>query len=193
MHNIDFNFIQTQLNDSNREGSTFHWGSGEEKMMELQMNFIIKTLKNINPKIVLETGTNKANFVFLAKTILPFCQIYTFDLHEWCGHKVELVKQYFKTEDIYYTMGDTTHTLNDAKFKNISFDFAYVDGGHSYHVALSDLEACSKLNIKYIMVDDYNLLPEVKLAVDTFCKNNLYSIIDSCLEENVRGIVLLSK
>jgi hypothetical protein len=193
MTDIDFNFIHTKLNDSNNEGATFHWGFGEEEMMKLQMNFIIKTLKNLNPNIILETGTNKANFVFLVKSILPKCTIHTFDLHEWCQYKVDAVKEYFKADDIYFYKGDTTQTLKDSKLKNISFELAYVDGGHSYSVALSDLIHCANLNIKYIMVDDYNMLPEVKSAVDDFCKNNSYKIIDHCLQNNSRGIVLLSK
>jgi hypothetical protein len=193
MTDIDFNFIHTKLNESNNEGATFHWGSGEEEMMKLQLNFIIKTLKTLNPAILLETGTNKANFVFLVKSILPTCKIHTFDLYDWCGHKVDIVKKHLNTDEIYFHMGDTTQTLKDPKLKDISFDLAYVDGGHSYYVALSDLVSCANLNIKYIMVDDYTMLPEVKSAVDDFCRNNSYNIIDHCLEGNSRGIVLLSK
>jgi predicted O-methyltransferase YrrM len=161
--------------------------------MYLQVDFIIKILNNINPKIILETGTNKANFVFLAKSILPECKIYTFDINDWCGNKVDLVNEYFKSNDIIFKLGDTTQTLNDSNLKNIKFDLAFVDGGHQYHIAFSDLVSCANLNIKNIMVDDYNMIPEVKLAVNNFCRDYSYKIIDDCLQYNSRGIVLLGK
>jgi hypothetical protein len=191
LYNIDFDFINNKLNDSNREGATFYWDPIEQHMMHLQSDFIIKTLNSINPETILETGTNKANFVFLAKTILPKCKIYTFDINGWCGHKVNLVNEYFKSGDIIFTAGDTTQTLKDPNLKNIKFNLAYVDGGHEYKVAYSDMVSCADLNIDYIMVDDYNILPEVKLAVDNFCKDYSYKIIDDCLSDNSRGIVLL--
>lgn len=189
--NIDFNFINEKLNDGNKEGSTFYWGNHEESMMYTQLNFIVDCLKEIKPTTILETGTNKANFVFLVKTIIKDCAIYTFDIDDWCNDKINLVKNYFNVNDIFFIKGDTRQTLFDISLKTIKFDLALVDGGHSYDVATNDLFACSELNVPYILVDDYNMLIEVKKAVDNFIKKTKYKIIKSSLNNNDRGMVLL--
>ena len=192
-HIIDFEFINANLNNDNKEGSTFYWVEEEKDMMMSQMQFIIDCLTEIKPKTVLETGTNKANFVFLVKSIIKNCKIFTFDIHSWCGDKVDLVKKYFNVDDIIFICGDTRKTLFDISLKTNKFDLALVDGGHEYAIALNDLNGCAELKIPYILVDDYNMLEEVRNAVNFFIANKKYRIIKSNLENNSRGIVLLYK
>lgn len=53
--------------------------------------------------------------------------------------------------------GDSTKTLK--AFASGRFDFFHVDGGHSYDVALSDLQQCARLaqDGAVVVLDDYNM------------------------------------
>ena len=72
------------------------------------------------------------------------------------------------------------------------FDLAWVDGGHSYDVASSDLANCARLGIKTILLDDTRTYPHsVGRAMIDFnnkCGYNLVSTRDDC-----RGIAWLEK
>lgn len=57
--------------------------------------------------------------------------------------------------------------LTKFTLENKSYDFVYIDGGHSYETVKHDYSKVK--NSKIILFDDYNL-PEVKLAVDEIGK-----------------------
>lgn len=87
--------------------------------------------------------------------------------------------------------------------KDELFDFAFVDGDHSYEGCLADLQLCAKLNIPFILVDDYTSSLDVYNAVKQFVniprKDNFYNKYqEDKLYEQIHnnaniGLVLLKK
>ena len=73
-------------------------------------------------------------------------------------------------------MQDTNTVLQSIDISKI--DYAFVDGGHSYHTVINDLNILYK-NLKgknkVILCDDYgteSYIKEVKNAIDDFSKKN---------------------
>ena len=93
-------------------------------------------------------------------------------------NSVESIRNFLKKfeNNIKLIKGDTNITLKNNIPNNI--DFAFVDGGHSYKTAYSDLEALyEKMKNKNatILCDDYldaSYITETKSAIDDFVKKN---------------------
>ena len=193
---IDYNLIQ-KLHDSsggNGEGSTLHFGPQEVSGKEEQLRFKEECLRKYSPSVLLETGTNKAEFCYLSKLILPTCTIHTFDLNDWSLDCVNAVCDYFNEEFVTFHKGDSQSTLSVFN-PPVPIDFAHVDGGHDYNSCLSDLTNCDRLNIPTILVDDYRGIPSVGAAMEEFCKTFPYSLIsqDNASKDDSRGLALLQK
>jgi hypothetical protein len=194
--NIDFEFIEKLKAASgyNREGSSLHFPAEALQEEEEQVRFKKQCLEKYKPNYILETGTNKAEFCYLAKLFLPSCKIITFDIQQWSGKCVELVNEHFGNEDVTFIQGNTHETFG--KFsRGTEIGFAHVDGGHDYATAYSDLQNCDRLNIPYVLVDDYRGIGTVTNAVNTFCEMYPYSQIDQDDESKdlTRGLVLLKR
>ena len=93
-------------------------------------------------------------------------------------NSIESIKNFLKKfkNNIKLIKGDTNITLKNNIPSNI--DFAFVDGGHSYKTAYSDLEILyGKMKNKNgtILCDDYldtSYITETKNAIDDFVKKN---------------------
>lgn len=180
--NINFDFVN-RLNEKGGEGSTLYsagMGSGPH------LRYKIDWLNKIKPNTLLETGTNKAQFCYIVKLLFPQCRITTFDVHDWCQEMVNMVLEETGTEDITFVCGNTLETMKQI---NNSFDCAWIDGGHSYEVCLSDLKECDRLGIKNILVDDWTFCGDVKIAVLDFTKEGKYKIVGESMDSP--GIVEL--
>lgn len=171
------------LNERGSEGSTLYdAGMGSGAHLEYKK----KWLERIKPTNLLETGTNKAQFCYIVKLLFPNCKITTLDVHEWCQDTVNSVLKETGTEGITFVQGDTLQTL-----KNIDerFDCAWIDGGHSYEVCLSDLRECNRLGIKSILIDDFISIAEVQHAILDFVNETNYAIVGTSMDSP--GIVEL--
>lgn len=180
--NINYEFVN-KLNQKGGEGSTLYsagMGSGPH------LEYKIKWLQEIKPTTLLETGTNKAQFCYIVKLLFPNCKITTLDIHEWCQEMVNMVLEETNTEGIAFIQGDTRNTL---KTIDDSFDCAWIDGGHSYEICLSDLRECNRLGIPHLLVDDWVFCADVKTAVMDFVKETKYEIVDTSMDSP--GIVEL--
>ena len=78
--------------------------------------------------------------------------------------------------NVKFVAGDTNTVLQSIDISKI--DYAFVDGGHSYHTVINDLNILYK-NLKgknkVILCDDYgeeSYIKEVKNAIDDFSKKN---------------------
>ena len=93
-------------------------------------------------------------------------------------NSIESVSNFLKKFENNITLikGDTNVTLKNNITSNI--DFAFVDGGHSYKTAYSDLETLydrMKNKNATILCDDYldaSYITETKNAIDDFSKKN---------------------
>jgi hypothetical protein len=195
MFNINLELVEKlkETSSYDGEGSSLFFSKWECDAQEEQLRFKKYCLENYQPKHILETGTNKGEFCYLAKHFLPDCIITTFDLHEFSGKCVDVVNEYFGTKDVTFIQGNTSQTLSEFT-PDSSVDFAHVDGGHDYHTAYSDLQNCDRLEVLYVLVDDYGHMPSVINAVDTFCEDYPYTLVDQDdMSKDGRGLVLLRR
>ena len=182
---------------TSKEGNLLIYCDGADAMQS-QVSFLQKYLKKINPKFVLETGTNLGCFSVLLKEILSDTKLITFGIDNFSSQCVNIIEDYYKDNFIEFIHGDSRITFSEYDSKDKEIDFAWIDGGHAFDVCLSDLINCDRLNIENIFVDDYgyptdqdNPTGSVRLAVNEFCHTHQYNIVD--FEDNGRNIVYLKK
>lgn len=185
----DFNFLNKLANVfGNIEGSTFF--SPNMDQQKIQLEFHKKCFSKINPKNILETGTHKANYSYFIKKNYPEIKIITFGIDPQSQECVNLVEEYFNENFIEFHCGNTIETLSNYN-TSLQLDLAWVDGGHNFDCAYSDLSNCARLGIKNILIDDVTLISDVDMAVNEFLiKNPNYNLVDKSDDE--RGIVWLS-
>jgi hypothetical protein len=70
------------------------------------------------------------------------------------------------------------------------FDLVSIDGCHDYNCKIHDLELAME-NSKYVILDDYDYLPDVRKGVDQFMKNNSKRIEWSLYIPTFRGSQLI--
>lgn len=169
----DYEFLSSlEAMFEHSEGGLFNWTTAEN--MVHQLNFHKKYLKEINPKYILEVGTFKGFYPYVVKKELPEVKIYTFGINEESQLCVDAINELYNEEFITFFPGDSKKTLTD--FDNpedIPFDMAWVDGGHTYDCAISDLTNCAQLGIENILLDDCDM-GDVARAVNEFT-NTVFS------------------
>lgn len=137
------------------EGALFNWTTCTNLVN--QLNFHKKWVDKINPKFVLETGTHKGYYSYFMKKLVPDIKIWTFGINEESQLCVDEIHKFFGEEFITFYPGDSVETLtNFENTEQIKFDLAWVDGGHYYQCAYSDLQNCARLGIENILIDDCN-------------------------------------
>ena len=86
----------------------------------------------------------------------------------------KLLKKY--SDNIKLIAGDTNTVLKELDLQK--FDFAFLDGGHSYQTVINDLTTLHenmKGKKKVILCDDYgkeSYIPDVEKAINDFAKQN---------------------
>lgn len=182
------------------EGSSFNF-SGPDKFVENtaqkeQLRFKEECLKKYSPRVLLETGTNKAHFCYLCKLVLPQCTIFTFDINYWSADCAQVINNHFKDGEVIFKEGCTQVTLPSFD-PSLPIDFAHIDGGHDYYTALFDLGQCHRLSIPVILVDDWRSphCKKVRKAVHDFCQHFPYSVVEenSAILDPYRGLVILER
>lgn len=157
------------------EGALFNWTTCDASVH--QINFHKKWLSEINPNYILEIGTYKGFYSYFVKDLLPNVKVYTFGINEESQLCVDAINKFYKENFITFFPGDSRETLTN--FNNpddIKFDVAWVDGGHSYDCAISDLINCANLGIENILIDDCDLA-QVAQAVNEFL-NTFFSPVE---------------
>jgi len=179
------------------EGGLFNWRTAEN--MVHQLKFHKKYLQKIQPKYILEIGTFKGFYSYVVKKEIPEVKVYTFGINEESQLCVDAINELYGENFITFFPGDSLETLTS--FDNpddIPFDMAWVDGGHSYECAISDLVNCGKLGIENILIDDCDM-GQVTAALRDFCNmvfsdnENDYSYSIKDYSPNERMITYLSR
>lgn len=196
LESFDYEFIEKLHSiDVSLDGSTFYYDSGDVsgdlESMRVQVLSHVQVLDELKPKRILEIGTHKAQYCYLAKKVLPEVKIVTFGIDAPSQTCVDMVNDYYGENFIDFHCGDSVEVLSEYNSEEF-FDLAWVDGGHSYEVASSDLINCARLGIKTILLDDTRTYPDrVGRAMIDFNSKygyNLISISDDC-----RGIAWIEK
>jgi hypothetical protein len=196
LESFDYEFIEKLHSvDVSCDGSTFYYDSGDVsgdlESMRVQVLSHVQVLEELKPKRILEVGTHKAQYAYLAKKVLPEVEIVTFGIDEPSQICVDMVNEYYDNEFIEFHPGDSLETLSSYETDK-KFDLAWVDGGHSYECAFSDLENCARLGIDTILLDDTRTYPDrVGRAMIDFNEQFGYNLIST--SDDCRGIAWLEK
>lgn len=191
LEKYDYDFLnKLYIQFDHHEGCSFGWKSVDSLLS--QILFHEKVIGKINPKKVLEIGTYKSMYPYFLKTNIPDVKVYTFGIDEGSQDCVNLVNEYFGEEFITFVLGDSTETLTEFDPEDISFDLAWVDGGHTYDVAYSDLINCARLEIPEILIDDIDM-QAVRSALNVFLSNTYenengeyrYEVVDQSNSERM--------
>lgn len=141
--------------------------------------YALNIIKNQNIEgCLLEVGTNKGFFGYIASTILGKRTLHTVDVNMESSKVVPILAK--MGMNVIFNCGDSTHILN-----NYTIDepvaFAWVDGGHKYEEALSDLRNAARLGAKYIALDDVKFFRgQVNTAyIDFLTEHQEYMNIDN--------------
>ena len=198
LHEYDYDFL-SKLEGlfDHSEGGLFNWTAAENMLHQLR--FHKKYLQKIQPKYILEIGTFKGFYSYVVKKEVPEVKVYTFGINEGSQLCVDEINKLYGENFITFFPGDSVETLTD--FDNpddIQFDMAWVDGGHSYECASSDLINCGKLGIENILIDDCDMW-QVDKALREFCDmifsngESEYSYSVKDYSPNERRITYLSR
>ena len=174
-------------------GSLFQAGPKERldnnERVESQIEFVCNALTSFGATRVLETGTYRGEFAYFLKLVLPdLVSVDTFDIDSNSSGCVDFLNQHFG-EYITFRLGDTVKTL--AAFNpDYHLDFAWVDGGHSERICISDLKNCARLGIDTICIDDL-YIGGVNSAVEKFLELGDYVVCRT--DESARKACCLRK
>lgn len=81
----------------------------------------------------------------------------------FCEHAGKLLKEMSGLQwEIH--IGDS-HLLETVHHDGQPFDLAHVDGDHSLDGAIQDIELCLRSGVKFIAVDDFDFIADVRVAV----------------------------
>ena len=156
----------------------------KEDVKIYQTDFLIKYLKTLNPKKILEVGTNCCCFGYLVKKVLPETQIITVGIDHWSSQFANYLNEAYG-HYITFIHGDSQIVMND--ITDINIDLAWIDGCHKKSCLLSDLNHCNRLNISNIFIDDHECGP-VSEGVQEFLDNNKNYILKDVLKNTIQDI-----
>jgi len=126
---------------------------GHTGMFPEVYEYLSKFFEQNKPKNILEIGFNLGHS---ASFFLGYCEKLTStDIGNHPYAKANKIPKKFK--EVYgdrfeFHQGDSRQFLKTLKG---DFDFIFVDGGHDYGTASSDLDNCKKLCTGFVCLDDY--------------------------------------
>lgn len=133
--------------------------------MQLQLNLVQRVLEKYRPKYIIETGTNKSFFSFICLSVLDkfgeSITIDTFDMADFSLKAVAIVNNHFPRHKVIFHQGNSLNTLSSFSPRQ-QVDLFFVDGGHSYDVASSDIKNAIRMNSSLILMDDSGSEPVAK-------------------------------
>jgi len=145
-----------------------------------QRDFFIDLLRELKPQYCLETGFETGTS---SATVCAICQPKTMISIGMKSNNLTVADKLYRDYSFQLLIADSTKRLTEKFFKfnyPNGIDFFFVDGGHSYEVAMSDITSAFPYMNKgaVIVVDDYysKICPiqDVNNAVNDFC--NAYNL-----------------
>lgn len=138
----------------------YHSFEGYSQQVSLQVNDLNNIIQSINKPIinVMEIGFNAGHSAEVLLTN-PNVVLTSFDLgtHNYVLPAKEYINMHFPNRHTL-VLGDSTITVPNyiENNKGVKFDVIFIDGGHDYIVAKTDMENCFHLSHKdtIVILDD---------------------------------------
>lgn len=161
INNISLNEIEQSINSINCSPDKHEWKTTTSKVFKLN---VLQFLSKFTKKNLIEMGAAQGHSTsFLS----PICnKIYSIDIAEKNCNKINSLQLNNVTTVCYDLYKDDFIDKLNLK----QFDIAIIDCIHDKEHINKDIDTVLKLNVKIIIFDDYGMFPEVKFAVDKFCK-----------------------
>ena len=115
-----------------------------------------------------------------------------YDNGSYIGNQQEYMKQLLSPFDLDEIKFFFVNTQRISSMYDI-YDFIHVDGDHSYKGAMHDMEICWPATTKVMLIDDYDFIKSVKLAVDDFIKAHINEIETVQYFKTFRGDMAIIK
>jgi len=146
-------------------------------------------VNRIKPKLMAEIGVRAGYSSFAFLSAAPKAKMYAIDIDGNAhggvkGLFIDVAPKVLKGFDVEF-ITQNSQAINELPYQ---VDFIHIDGDHSYKGCRHDLEI-SRENAEWILVDDYDFLRGVRLAVDEFVKENSFSY--EYINDHFRGSVLI--
>ncbi len=160
--------------DNSNEGNLLEYPVNKKTQIA-QLSFLKYLLNHIKEdnslsSNFLEIGTNKGFFGYILSQFYGNCTLHTIDINKESSKSVPILQDLGLF--VYFILGDSKDILPNYQI-NSDISLAWVDGGHDYESAISDLENIVKYKPKYIAVDDVKFFPEsVRPAYLKFLDNH---------------------
>tara|TARA_B100000902_G_C27280337_1_gene901366 strand:- start:295 stop:984 length:690 start_codon:yes stop_codon:yes gene_type:complete len=116
------------------------------------------------------------------------------EFKDWSSNRIayfklyELLQEKLPDNDIQLNimLKDSTHL----KYLDKNYDLIHIDGSHVYEVKLHDLQlTLGRCNV--VVVDDYDFIPNIKLATDEFIGLNKEYILNTTHIKSYRGTMII--
>ncbi len=112
---------------------------------------------------VIETGTAKGYFGYILSQLIESGNLTTFDGDPRSLGSAEILNAMQTAVKVRFVLGDSKVTL--PQYEGPPPDLAWVDGGHDYETARSDIRHMIRLKSRWIAIDDTKCMPQVDQAV----------------------------
>jgi predicted O-methyltransferase YrrM len=144
----------------------------------VDISFLYGVVRTQKPKAVLEIGRLQGKSTFAIASALfdnGYGKIYSVDINDEITNDVRnLIGEY-----VVFINSSSKDIMTNSQINSIKFDLFFVDGDHSYEMALNDLEVCVSLSndsARILVHDAENI--QVQQAVDTILKK--YNFLTDC-------------
>lgn len=163
--------INRVCNEIVSDGTQIYEGSATPQ----ELSFLLKQVRRFPGGHVLEIGMNAGISTVAMLASDPKLRVVSYDLGEWdCAKRAAvIIAREFPLRHVV-VWGDSKKTLPKEECK---FDFAFVDGGHDYETAYSDITWAARC-APVLMIDDVNM-PNVNSAVGHAIANGFITILET--------------
>jgi cephalosporin hydroxylase len=198
----DFLINQSVNNRMGWKGNAGMIDGYSDKDLENSKNaveYLTNLLKDINPKKIIETGTNYGTFSYILYEILNDFKLYTCDFlggyPDSSENCINFINSNYGKENVKFHHMDSIKFLTQLKDSGEKFDLAWLDSQHEYTFLLQELTIAGEMEIPYIMIDDFWFVQNLQLAIFEFLKQNQNYRFHSFsnIRESIGSIVLLQK
>jgi hypothetical protein len=159
----------------------------DDRTAEAQTEFLRWALLLADPKVVIETGTDKGLFGYLLSLVLRQVELHTFDIRPEAVRAVDLLNKGQSQLTSFFYEGDSRATL--PRFLGAA-QFAWLDGSHETDVLLSDFLQCYRMAVPFVAVDD-GAYPSVRMALRYILDHTPYAIVPNPFAHNDRRQAML--